>query len=343
MVVIRNCVALAAMLLSATALAQAKAQIDGPTESQAGNLVVVSSAGSVADKTEWIIPDSLSGRYIQTGSQLAFAVRDAGAFTFHLVAVVVDETGPDIDVDSLTITITDGFGVCPPPVPDPGPDDPTNPGPVEPDPPGPTPIYEDIEQLSEKAARELGDPKTTETLARALATVKQDQLSTMRAQVSMAIEAVMLGRDRQSQDKDWLNVWRRPLDQLIGSKNITEPKDYLSAIQAMASGLMAAIGSSPPSQPSPEPSPPPTPAPAPEKPKVEITFLTQGDRCSWCVKWKRDELPKATKQPGWTVLETPTKESAPRFEVRVGNRVEKFVGYQSFETIQAAVKRLSND
>ncbi|MCA9182164.1 MAG: hypothetical protein KDA51_11950, partial [Planctomycetales bacterium] len=71
MALIRNCFALAAMLLSATALAQAKAQIDGPTESQAGNLVVVSSVGSVADKTEWIIPDSLNGRYIQTGNQLA--------------------------------------------------------------------------------------------------------------------------------------------------------------------------------------------------------------------------------------------------------------------------------
>lgn len=333
MVVIRNCVALAAMLLSATAFGQAKALIDGPTESQAGNLVVVSSAGSVADKTEWIIPDTLNGRYIQTGNQLAFAVRDAGAFTFHLVAVVVSETGPDIDVDSLTITITDGFGVCPPPVPDPGPDDPTNPDPVEPDPPGPTPIYEDIEQLSEKAARELGDPKTTETLARALATVKQDQLATMRAQVSMAIEAVMLGRDRESQDKDWLNVWRRPLNQLIESKNITEPKDYLSAVQALASGLMAAIGSSPPSQPS----------PGPVKPDVEVVFFTQGDRCHWCVRWKNEVMPKAEKQPGWKVIPKPTTDAAPHFEIRVGNRVEKFSGYQSFETIQAAVKRLSNN
>ena len=84
------------------------------------------------------------------------------------------------------------------------------------------------------------------------------------------------------------------------------------------------------------------PTPAPEKPKVEIVFLTQGDRCSWCVKWKREVMPIAEKQPGWKVTPKTTTESAPRFEVRVGNRVEKFVGFQSFATIQAAVKRLSN-
>lgn len=331
MALIRSCGVIAALMFCSLAFGQAKAQIDGPETSQAGNLVVLNSTASVADAMKWVIPEALEGRYIQTGNQLAFSVREEGAFVFHLVAVVVDESNPPhIDVATHTVTITDGFGVCPPDEPT-DPDEPDQPG--EPtDPPAPPGDFADVAELSERAAKALADPKTATALAAALGTITLADIDVMRGQCSAVIETVFLARDRESQDKDWLNQWRKPLDTLVEQKKVTKAADYLAVIKAIANGLQAAIGSGQPS---------PQPPPAPVQPEVTITFWTQGDSCTWCKTWEREVMPQATATPGWKVVEQKTIGSAPQFDVRVGSKTQRLVGYQSFDALKSTVKKLS--
>lgn len=311
-------ISLLALLVCTPLYGQAKAQIDGPDTQQAGNLVVLNSVASISDSIKWIIPETLAGRYIQTGEQLAFAVRESGSFTFHLVAVTVDETNAaDIDVATHTVTITDGFG-DPCLNPGPGkPDQPTDPDePTDPDQPDPVPDFAELEKLSKNAAASLGDPATATTLAKVLRSIKLDDLTTMRATVAGAVEAVMLGRNRESQTKDWLGVWRRPID---GAISVDTPEQYLAALAAIASGLEATIGNAP------------APAPVPQK---LIKMMTRSD-CTWCAKW-RDEVKPGLVAKGWKVEELISGGSVPRFEVEVGGEKHLLIGFQtalSFEKL----------
>lgn len=312
---------LLALLICTPLFGQAKAQIDGPSEQQAGNLVVLNSVASVSDALKWVIPESLAGRYIQTGEQLAFSVRESGSFTFHLVAVTVDETNAaDIDVATHTVTITDGFG-DPCPEPEPGePDKPTDPD--EPDQPEPVPDFAELEKLSKDAAASLSDPATATALAKVLRSIKLADLPTMRATVAGAVEAVMLGRNRESQSKDWLGIWRKPVDESI---QVETAEQYLAALKAIASGLEAAIGSTP--------APSPAPAPAPQK---LIKMMTRVD-CSWCSKW-RDEVKPGLLAKGWKVQELTSGGSVPRFEVIVGGETNLLIGFQPATSFEKFLK-----
>lgn len=309
-------ISLLALLVCTPLYGQAKAQIDGPDTQQAGNLVVLNSVASISDSIKWIIPETLAGRYIQTGEQLAFAVRESGSFTFHLVAVTVDETNAaDIDVATHTVTITDGFG-DPCPEPEPGePDKPT-----DPDQPDPVPDFAELEKLSKNAAASLGDPATATALAKVLRSIQLAELPTMRATVAGAVEAVMLGRNRESQTKDWLGTWRRPVDEAI---DVDTAEEYLAALAAIASGLEAAIGNAPV----------PAPAPAPQK---LIKMMTRVD-CTWCTKWRNEVKPSLVAK-GWKVEELISGGSVPRFEVSVGNETYLLIGFQPASVFEKYAK-----
>lgn len=310
---------LLALLICTPLFGQAKAQIDGPSEQQAGNLVVLNSVASISDSIKWIIPEALAGRYIQTGEQLAFAVRESGSFTFHLVAVTVDETNAaDIDVATHTVTITDGFG-DPCPEPDPGdPEQPTDPD----QPTDPVPDFAELEKLSKDAAASLSDPATATALAKVLRSIKLAELPTMRATVAGAVEAVMLGRNRESQSKDWLGIWRRPVDEAI---EVDTAEEYLAALAAIASGLEAAIGNAP--------APSPAPEPAPQK---LIKMMTRVD-CTWCQKWRNEVKPSLVAK-GWKVEELTSGGSVPRFEVIVGDDQHLLIGFQPASVFEKYAK-----
>lgn len=317
----------------------AKAQIDGPSESKAGNMVVLNTVASQADETRWIIPEELDGRYIQIGTQLAFSVREAGQFKFYLIAVShhpdeTDGTGKIlIDVANHTVTITDGFGECPP-IEDPDkPDDPSDPDdPADPVPPG---DFTELQQVSYDAAKQLGDPETAKRLAAAIRSVPVGDLAGMRQAAGKAIEAAFLARRGDSEDKAWDVVWRRPTDAMIASMKLTTSEQYVMALAALAAGLEDSIGSSP-SQP---PTSPPTAPPVADK--VVVTFYTQGNTCPHCVRWKRDVMPVLQAKPGWTVVEKQTREAAPQFDVAVNGKTAHFVGARSVDTFVRTVAELS--
>lgn len=309
----------------------AKAQIDGPSESKAGNMVVLNTVASQADETRWIIPDELEGRYIQIGTQLAFSVRESGKFRFYLIAVVhePDETESGkllIDVASHTVTITDGFGECPPST-DPGdPTDPTDPDEPPTDPP-PTTDFSQLTRQSKDAASSLSDPTTARGLSTALKQIQVADLAEMRKASSAAIEAVFLMRRGESETKAWDTAWRRPLDAAVAKLGITSGEVYKQALRAIAAGLDESLASSPP--PSPEP-----------LPTVQITFYTQGDRCVWCKRWEKEVKPVAEAIPQWGVTTRSTTGEAPQFDVRVGNKVQRLVGFQTIESLTATVQAL---
>lgn len=334
--------AVAALLVTNCHLAfgaeTAKAQIDGPSESKAGNMVVLNTVASEADETRWIIPDELEGRYIQIGTQLAFSVREAGKFRFYLIAVSHEPDETDgtgrilIDVDDHTVTITDGFGECPPI--DPGePDNPSDPDePSDPDPPG---DYSELRQLSHEAAKQLSDPATAKRLAAAIRGVPVGDLASMRQAVGKAVEAAFLARRGDSEDKEWDVVWRKPTDSMIAQMKLTTGEQYARALAALATGLEDSIGSSP-SEP---PSNPPTSPPVTDK--VVITFYTQGNLCPHCVRWKRDVMPILQAKPGWSVIERDTKGSAPQFDVTVNGKSTRLVGARSVDTFIRVAAELS--
>jgi len=305
---------LLAILVCSVAHGQAKAQIDGPETQQAGNLVVLNSVASISDALEWVIPDSLAGRYIRTGEQLAFSVRESGTFTFHLVAVTVDETNSaDIDVATHTVTITDGFGD---PCPDPG-QPPTDPDePEQPD--QPEPDFDGLRKLSADAAGRLNDPKTAKQLVSVLRGIKLAELPVMRATVRGGIEAVLLGRDAESQQKDWLEEWRKPVDAAI---EVETPEQYLAALKAIAAGL--------------DESPSNAPAPAPTPSKL-ITIYTRPN-CSWCQKWKAEVMP-GLESSGWEIKQVLDSGSVPRFDVIVDGKKHLLTGFHQSESFTKFLK-----
>lgn len=311
----------------------AKAQIDGPTQSKAGNMVVLNTVASKAEELRWIIPDELEGRYIQIGTQLAFSVRDSGEFKFYLIAAVNNpsEAAPgkiDIDVASHTVTITDGFGECPP-------TDPVDPvDPIDPDPTDPPPVtdFAVLTRLSKDAASSLADPTTARGLSDALKQIQVGDLTEMRKVSSATIEAVFLMRRGPSEGKAWDTVWRRPLDAEVAKLEISTGESYQKALQAIAAGLDESLSSMP--------APSPSPVPEPKPSGVQITFYTQGDTCVWCKRWKAEVKPTADAVPGWTVTTAPTTGEAPQFDVRVGNKSQRLVGYQTMESLTATVQAL---
>lgn len=123
---------LMACLLGATPAAQPKATIVGPSEVQAGDLVVLRSTGSVGQGRKWaIVPVSAAARMFSfterdasgniVDSVAIFASRTPGTYTFILVVASGGE------VDLALHQVKNGEGGEPDP-------DPPGPEPPEPDP-----------------------------------------------------------------------------------------------------------------------------------------------------------------------------------------------------------------
>lgn len=315
----------------------AKAQIDGPSESKAGNMVVLNTVASQADETRWIIPDELEGRYIQIGTQLAFSVREAGKFRFYLIAVSHEPDETDgtgrilIDVDDHTVTITDGFGECPPV--DPGePDQPDDPGqPDDPSDPAPPGDFTELRQFSRDAAKQLNDPTTARRLVAAIKSVSVGNLADMQKAAGRAIEDAFLQRRGDSEDVPWDIVWRIPANALIAGMDVTTGEQYKQALAALAAGLEDSLSGSP--------AQPPTSPPVTDK--VSIIFYTQGNNCPHCVRWDREVRPILADKPGWTIEDKVTRGAAPQFDVTVDGKTRRIVGAVGADTFVRTVAELS--
>lgn len=202
-----------------------KSAIKGPSTALAGTLVFLSYEEAVGDNKVWIIPDELRSASASCGSNIFFSIPTPGKYQFGLI---VANKKAEIDYSWHTINVTGS----PMPVPDPSP----SPVPV----PSPKPSYESIRLTSRTAVDTLQDAATTSLLASSLINLlpKLPQyLPDAKGSVTSTIETCFSMREPTSRKKDWLNVWRIPVDKEISKANPTTTEEYRECLKAAIRGL----------------------------------------------------------------------------------------------------------
>lgn len=216
------------------AFAEVKAVIEGPETAKPGDLVVLSGKASIGDGVLWVSPEGVQ-TLTCSERELAFAVGTPGRYRFGLI---VADTEANIEYTTHTVVIG-----TPQPGPDPKPD------------PQPTPgEYDSLREMSLQNARRLADADTARGLADAIrkaeaevgAMCARNQCPTLpgaKAYVVQAIEAQLARRAGPSLRVDWLNGWRRPMDQSFSSVTVATVEQYRAAMRAIATGLEQAAKS----------------------------------------------------------------------------------------------------
>jgi hypothetical protein len=225
------------LVLTSLAIAQPKAVIDGPKSGATGDLIVLDGSQSVGDGHRWVMPTGLQtlgcGADAWPG-QIAFASGKAGVYTFQLI--VADKTAA-IDYTMHTVTIG-------------GATEPVEPGPVDPT-PTPVPELEKLEKLSYESASRLADSATAKGLADSILAVdaqisamcSRQQCPTLQAAQAMmvaAIEQRLLERTGASRNVNWLDGWRKPMNEAISKMQGVDVPKYQAIMRAMAAGLSKA-------------------------------------------------------------------------------------------------------
>lgn len=218
--------------LPSTLMAEAVATIKGPTEGRQGDLIVLDGAESVGDGFRWISPEGIQTLNCGNGGpgQLAFASGKAAKFTFTLIAA-----DKEANIDFVTHTVTIG---TPAPVPDPNP----------PDDPTPVPSLDALRDLAKERAMGLSDKETAKGLAQAILAVdaKAEELCStgqcpglaqLKAMMVAAIEQRLQQRKGSSLLVNWLDGWRKPVNDAIVKLNIVDVPTYRAAMRAVAVGL----------------------------------------------------------------------------------------------------------
>lgn len=223
---------IAFLLLTIPAFAQElKAAIKGPATALAGTLVFLSHEEAVGDNKVWIIPDELKSASASCGSNIFFSIPTPGKYQFGLI---VANKQAEIAYSWHTINVTGSVVTTPPPTPGP------SPGPINPSPVNPPPSYESIRLTSRAAVDLLQDASTTSLLASSLINVLPklpSYLPDAKGLVTSTIETCFAMRDPMSRKKDWLNVWRIPIDKEISKANPTTTDEYRECLKAVIRGL----------------------------------------------------------------------------------------------------------
>jgi len=216
------------LLLASLSFAQPSAKIVGPTEAPAGELVVLSSTGSLGDNLIWVKPEgmqSLSVGCSLLDTQVVFATTKPGKYEFWLI---VADKAAKIDYARHTVEIKGS--VQPPPV---------NPPPVDP-PPGTK--WDNLKTLSASNATKIADNTTRSRLKAAIAATLLEfesavpALDAAKDAVRKSIELTLLSRTGASALIDW-TPWRKANQNELDRLGLVDVKDYLSAVKAIGSGL----------------------------------------------------------------------------------------------------------
>jgi hypothetical protein len=231
-------------LLAVPSLADVRAIIDGPATGNPGDLIVLNGMNSVGDGHRWVIPEGLQTLACGTAGpgQLAFASGRAGSYTFGLI--VADKQA---EIDYVTHTVKIGGSLPQPPPTDPDQPDLPIPDP-EPEQPTPVPGLEQIEKLSRESAARLADADTAKGLADAImateraidAMCKSGQcpgLAATKAMMVAAIERRLSERRGRSLSVNWLDGWRKPINEAINRLNAVDVPSYRAIMRAVAVGL----------------------------------------------------------------------------------------------------------
>jgi hypothetical protein len=224
----KQLLAICLLLTCSTALAQEiKASIKGPSTALAGTLVFLSHEEAVGDNKVWIIPEELKSASASCGNNIFFSIPTPGKYQFGLI---VANKQADIAYSWHTIDVTGMLAPTPAPVPTP----------IQPSPAFPPPSYESIRLTSRTAVETLQDASTTSLLASSLINLLPKlpaYLPDAKGQVTSTIETCFAMREPTSRTKDWLNVWRVPIDKEIGKANPTTTDEYRECLKAVIRGL----------------------------------------------------------------------------------------------------------
>jgi hypothetical protein len=208
-----------------------KASIKGPSTALAGTLVFLSYEDANGDNKVWIIPEELKSASASCGSNIFFSIPTPGKYQFGLI---VANKQAEIAYSWHEIVVT-GTVIAPTPPPVPAP----TPGPINPS-PNPTPSYESIRLTSRAAVDTLQDASTTSLLASSLINLLPKlptYLPDAKGLVTSTIETCFGMREPMSRKRDWLNVWRIPIDKEIGKANPQTVEEYKECLKAVIRGL----------------------------------------------------------------------------------------------------------
>jgi hypothetical protein len=210
------------LLLALPLQADVKAIIEGPTTANTGDLVVLTTGGSIGDNFVWIMPDSIQTITCDADKQVAFASGKPGVFKFTLIAADITAS---IAYTQHTVTI--GTPTTPP---ENGPPD------------GPTPAP-DLSKLTELSlANTPPDPNTQAVLRQSIHQVHTNIVtqcnagacpSLAEAQVlyQTAITQALLTRPRGSQT-NWIG-WRKAIEAAIVQLKPTTIQDLQNIMLAI--------------------------------------------------------------------------------------------------------------
>lgn len=224
-----------------------------------------------------------------------------------------------IDRESGDLVFRVGESSTPPTTPE---DPPTSP----PTDPVPSPEFKELQELAVKAVQQTGDKDTANKIGNfylqwAASASPSRPISTLKHEVRRGLGDVLVVRDG---DADWEQAWRIPASAIL--EKYPQPKDYIKAIEASGKALRFAS----------------TQNRTLLLNRGTIYFYTSSNptiSCSYCVKWKNQEMSKFIKA-GYKVIERVTDGAVPAFKYITpdGRQSKTMTGYLPYTTFQNMLK-----
>lgn len=184
-----------------------------------------------------------------------------------------------------------------------------NPPPIDPPPIGNNKVRDAVKA----ATASVNDPPTAQSMRQALISLPGKTPEAVKDEIAK----VLLNRTPASQKKDWATLWRVPVDKAIAESQLPFDEVIKQIIEGLAVNSQNAI-----------------------KPLVKLTMFTSNN-CPPCEEWVIKELPKVP-VPEWEVVKLvdPTKQT-PSFHICFNEQCRDFVGYTSFETLNAVLASMN--
>jgi hypothetical protein len=198
--------------------------------------VFLSYEDATGDNKVWIIPEELKSASASCGSNIFFSIPTPGKYQFGLI---VANKQAEIAYSWHEIIVT-GTVIAPVPPLVPAPTPNPTPNPIQPSPGNPPPSLESIRLTSRAAVDTLQDAATTSLLASSLINLLPKlpaYLPDAKGLVTSTIETCFGMREPTSRKKDWLNIWRIPIDKEIGKANPQTVEEYKECLRAVIRGL----------------------------------------------------------------------------------------------------------
>jgi hypothetical protein len=278
-----------------------EAIIRAPEQVNIGDLVILDGRSSVGDNFLWVPDDRAVGRFIEFDNQLVFAIGTPGTYKFQLIAA-----NTQAQISQVTHSVRIGPNVPgPDPKPDPDPD------------PKPDPQPSKLLDAVRDATRAVDDPTTAAALRAAFLALSRDVSSEALAQAANeARDTVLLKRSGPSQSKDWVTLWRKPVQDVLNEDTRPFSQKLDDIIKGLEAGGTTVTKT------------------ATETKRITVYTL---DNCPPCKEWLAAEFPKLKNKIASGEVQVvqikAVSGSVPRFTLRNRNAEKTVQGFASAETL----------